>query len=50
MISPLSRLIRRIDILKKIYIKGLGDTVDLIIINGRRNAKNITEFYIGKLF
>jgi len=35
--------------LKKDYISGLGDTIDLIIINRRRDVKNKEEFSIGKL-
>jgi len=36
--------------LKKDYIVGLGDTADLAIVGGRRDAKDKQELRIGKLF
>jgi len=35
--------------MQKDYIRGLGDTADLAIVGGRRDAKDVAELRIGKL-
>jgi DNA ligase 4 len=32
--------------MKKDYIRGLGDTADLAIVGGRRDAKDVAELYL----